>query len=133
MREATWKRELEVVFPKLSDPLVEWLGWSLEEIRSQWNWASVSSFLNNSEFSLTWRLASNALPFRDWAFKAGLADMLDYPRCGKGGEETALHAFYYCAQVRPFWSHMQWTALIDPKQFVLLDVGYVIDNVLPPW
>ena len=35
------------------DPLVKRLGWSLEEICSQWNWAPGSSFLNNSEFSFT--------------------------------------------------------------------------------
>ena len=38
-----------------SDPLVDRLGWSAEEIRSQWNWAPGSGFLNNSEFSLTER------------------------------------------------------------------------------
>ena len=71
-------------------------GWSLEEIRSQQNWAPGSGFLNNSEFSLTWRLARNALPPAGWAFKAGLADMPDCLRCGSGPDETALHAFYNC-------------------------------------
>ena len=43
-------------------------------------------------------------------------------------------AFYYCERVRPFWDHVkEWTARIEPKQLVLLDVGYVIDNVLPPF
>ena len=28
-------------------------------------------------------------------------------------------------------SHREWTARIEPKQLVLLDVGYVVDNVLP--
>ena len=28
---------------------------------------------------------------------------------------------------------MEWTACIEPKQLVLLDVGYVVDNVLPPF
>ena len=69
----------ELMVSTASDPLVEQLGWSLEEIRFQWNWAPGSSFLNNSMFSLTWWLAWNPLPLRDWTFKAGLADMPDYP------------------------------------------------------
>ena len=55
-------------------------------------------------------------------------------RCGIGLEETAAHAFYYCERIRLFWDHIgEWTARIEPKQFVLLDVGYVVDNVLPPF
>ena len=46
----------------------------------------------------------------------------------------ALHAFYYCEWVWPFWSHVkEWTACISPKQLTLLDIGYVIDNVVPPY
>ncbi len=42
-------------------------------------------------------------------------------------------AFYYCEQVRLFWSHVEeWTARISPRELVLLDVGYVVDNVNPP-
>ena len=60
--------------------------------------------------------------------------MPDCARCGSGLEETAEHAFYYCERVRPFWDHVGvWTARIEPKQLVLLDVGYVVDNVLPPF
>ena len=90
-----------------SDSLVERLSLSLEEIRSQWNWAPCSGFLNNSEFSLTWRLAQNTLPLAEWAFKAGLADMSDSLRCSSGQEETALYAFYDCERVRLFWSHIR--------------------------
>ena len=58
--------------------------------------------------------------------------MPDCPRCGSGLEETAEHAFYYCERVRLFWDLVvEWTARIEPKRFVLLDVGYVVDNVLP--
>ena len=48
------RRELyqELVVGTVSDPLEEWLGWSRDEIRSQWNWALGLGFLNNSEFSL---------------------------------------------------------------------------------
>ena len=90
-------------------------------------------FLTN-EFSLTWWFTWNTLPLADWDFKAGLADVPDCLRCDGGLEETALHVFYYCEQVHPFWSHVgEWTNLIDPKQLVLLDVGYVVDNVDPPY
>ena len=124
----------ELVVGSASDPLSERRGWTAEEIRSHWNWAPGSSFLNNSEFSLTWRLVRNALPLLGLNYKAGLADMPDCPRCASGLEETAEHAFYYCERVRPFWDHVgEWTARIEPKQLVLLDVGYVVDNVLPPF
>ena len=86
----------ELMVSSTLDHLVEWLGWSQEEIRSQWNWVPGSSFLNNSEFSLTWQLAQNVLPFNNWDFKAYLADMPDCPHCGSGLEEMALHTFYYC-------------------------------------
>ena len=50
-------------------------------------------------------------------------------RCGRGDEEAATHAFYYCEQVRPFRGPVgEWTASIDPKQLVMLD----IDNVVLP-
>ena len=124
----------ELVVGSASDPLSEQHGWTAEEIRSHWNWAPGSSFLNNSEFSLTWRLARNALPLLGLNFRADLADMPDCACCGCGLEETAEHAFYYCERVCLFWDHVgEWTARIEPKQLVLLDVGYVVDNVLPPF
>ena len=86
----------ELVVGSASDPLSERRGWTTEEIRSHWNWAPGSSFLNNSEFSLTWLLVRNALPLVGLNYKAGLADMPDCARCGSGLEETAEHAFYYC-------------------------------------
>ena len=70
-----------LVVGSTSDPLVDRLGWSAEEIRSQWNWAPGSGFLNNSEFSLTWQLARNMLALNDWAYRACLADMPDCARC----------------------------------------------------
>ena len=77
-------------------------------------------------------LAQNALPLFGLNYKARLADIPDCPRCGSGSEETAEHAFYYYKRVRPFWYHVgEWTARIEPKQLVLLDVGYVVDNFLP--
>ena len=103
-----------------------------EEIRSHWNRAPGSSFLNNSEFLLTWWLARNASLLLDLDFRAGLADMPDCGRCGSDSEETAEHAFYYCGRVRSFWDHVgEWTARIEPKKLVLLDVGYVVDTVFP--
>ena len=115
----------------VTNSCVERLGGSLEEIR---NWEQGSSFLNNSEFSLTWWLTRNALPLCDWAFKMGLEVMSDCLCCDRGVKETALHAFYYCEQINQFWSHIrEWTARIDFKQFLLLNVGYVVDNGVPPW
>ena len=56
------------------------------------------------------------------------------PRCGSGLEEIALHAFYYCERVRSFWSHVkEWMARISPRELVLLNFGYVVDNVDPPF
>ena len=96
----------ELVVGSASDPLSERRGWTAEEILSHWNWVPGSSFLKNSEFSLTWRLVRNALPLLGLNFKAGLADMPDCPRCATGLEETAEHTFYYCERVRPFWDHV---------------------------
>ena len=76
----------------------------------------------------------NVLPLLGLNYKAGLADMPDCARCSSGLEETAEHAFYYSERVRPFWDHVgAWTARMEPKQLVLLNVGYVVDNVLPPF
>ena len=123
----------ELVEGSAADPLEKRLGWSFEEIRSQWNWTPGTSILNNSEFSLTWRLARNALALNDWAYRACISDKPDCLRCGSGLEETALHAFFYRERLRPFWSYVgEWTARISPKQLMLLDVGYVVDNVDPP-
>ena len=117
-----------------SDPLSERRDWTAEETRSHWNWAPGLSFLNNSEFSLTWRLIRNALPLLGLNYKAGLADIPDGARCGSGLKGTAEHTFYYCERVHPSWDHIgEWTARIEPKQLVLLDVGYVVDKVLPPF
>ena len=122
-----------LVAGSVSDPLARWLGWSVKEIRSQWNWAPGSSFLNN-EFSLTWRLVRNVLALNNWAYRACLADMPNCPCCSSGLQETALQAFYYCERVRLFWSHVEeWTARISPQQLVLLDVGSVVDNVDLPF
>ena len=104
------------------------------EICSQWNWPPGSGFLNNSEFLPTRRLARNALPLNYRALSASVADMPDCPRCGSSLEETALHAYYYCERVSPFWNNVEeWTACIDPKQLVLVDLGYVVENVDPPY
>ncbi len=60
--------------------------------------------------------------------------MPEYSSSSSSMEETAKHAFYYCEQVPPFCDHVrEWTARIEAKQLVLLDVGYVVDNVLSPF
>ena len=67
----------ELVVGSASDSLSERRGWTAEEIRSHWNWAPGSSIFNNSEFSLIWRLARNALPLlcslRQWFRRNGWA------------------------------------------------------------
>ena len=71
--DLSWPRKelyRELVVGSASDPL-ERRGWTAEEIRSHWNWAPGSSFLNNSEFSLTWRLVRNALSLRGLNFRSG--------------------------------------------------------------
>ena len=124
----------ELVVASTSDSLCEPRGWTAEEIRTHWNWVPGSSFLNNFEFSLTWRLVRNALPLLGLNYRAGLADISDCVRCGSGLEKTAVHAFYYCERVRLFWDHVgEWTTRIGPKQLMLLDFGYVVDNVPPPF
>ena len=43
-----------------------------------------------------------------------------------------LKKFTIYIYIRLFWGHVgDWTARIDPKQLVLLDVAYVINNVVP--
>ena len=118
-----------------SDPLQKRLGLSDGELRSLWSWAPGADYLNNSEFSLTWRLVRNGLPLMDSAYKVGYADMFDCPRCNSGIEETAEHAFFYCEKVRPLWGYVnEVTARIDCKKpRIPLDVAYVCDNVSPPW
>ena len=106
----------ELVVDSASDPLNERHCWTTEKICSHWNWAPGSSSLNHSEFSLTWRIARNALPLLGLNFRPGLADMPDCACCGSGLEETAERAFYYCVRVRPFQDHVgEWTVRIDPS------------------
>ena len=65
--DLSWPRKelyRELVVGSASDPLSERHGWTAEEIRSHWNWAPGSSFLNNPEFSLTWRLELQGGPGR---------------------------------------------------------------------
>ena len=85
-----------------SDPLVDRMDWLMEEIFSHGNWAPGSGFLNNSEFSLTWRLARNALPLFGLNYKAGLEDLPDCPCCGCGLEETAEHALTTASECTSF-------------------------------
>ena len=59
---------------------------------------------------------------------------LDCLRWINGLKETALQAFYYSERVHQFWSQVrECIARIDPKQLVLLDIGYIMDNIDPPY
>ena len=98
-----WKEQYrELVVGCASDPLSERRGWTAENVRSHWNWAPGSGFLNNSEFSLTWWLVRKALPLLGLNFRVDQSDVLTCARCCSGFEETAEHAFYYCKRVRQF-------------------------------
>ena len=121
----------ELVVGSASDPFRERHGWMTEEVRSHWNWAPGSDFLNNSEFSLT-RIF--ALPLLGLNFKASLADMPDYPRCDSGLEEMTKYAFCYSERVLPLWDHVgERMTRIEPRQLMLRNIGFVVDNVLPPF
>ena len=113
----------------VSGALEKRLGWSFEEIRSHKNWAPGTSVLNNSEFLLTWRLARDigpqrlglqsvhirqtwVSPLRQWFRRNGFALLL-LLRAGSPVLESRQGVD---------GSHR-------PKQLVLLDVGYVVDNV----
>ena len=117
------------------DPLRKRLDLTEGESLSLWSWAPGADYLDNSEFSLTWRLMRNGLPLNDVLFKMGLADMPDCNRCNSGLEETAQHAFFHCSKVRPFWEYVnEVTARLFPdRPRTPLDVAYVCDNVPPPW
>ena len=79
-------------------------------------------------------LQVRALLSSDWTFKVGLANVPDCSCRCSGLEEMAVHSFYSCEWVCPFWSHVgEWATHIDPKHFVLLGVSSVVDNVDPPW
>ena len=91
----------------------------------------VTSFKTTNANSLIKR---PTLPLLGLNFKAGQTDIPDCARCGSGLEKTADHAFYYCERVCQFWDHVgEWTARIVPEPLVMLDVGYVVNNVLPPF
>ena len=117
-----------------SDPLQKRLGLSEGEFFSLWCWAPGVDYLDNSEFSLTWRLMRNRLSLNDILYKMGLADMPDCIRCYSGIEETAPHAFFHCKMVRPLWKYVnEVTARLFPdRPRVALDVAYLCDNVPPP-
>ena len=73
-------------------------------------------------------------PFTTQPSKRVYQNIHNSPLCSRGlVEETSMRTFYYCEQVCCFCSHVgEWMARIDPKQLMLLDVGYVVDNVFPP-
>ena len=65
-------------------------------------------------------------------FPERLANMPDCPCCGSGLEETAERTLFCSEFVRPFWDHVcGWTARMESKELVLLEVSYVVDNDLP--
>ena len=116
----------ELVVGSASDPLSERHGLTAEEIRSHWNWVPGSSFLNNSEFSLTWRLAQNALPLLGLNFRAGPAEcpiVLAVAVVWKKPLSTPTTASEFARSGITSGS----------GRLMLLDVGNIKDNILPPF
>ena len=60
--------------------------------------------------------------------------MPDCPNCSNGLEKNGF-ARFLLLQVGPFVleSCREWTARINPKQLEHLDIGYIVDNVDPPY
>ena len=126
----------KIVVGSASDFLSERHGWTAEEVRSHWNWALGLGFLNNSQFSLTWRLARNTLPLlpfelqswpgrharlwllRQWLRRNGRARLL-LPQ----SSSPVLVSRWGVDDSQPK----------QPKQLVLLDVDNVVDSVLSPF
>lgn len=69
--------------------LCDRLGLLVDDLHSFWFWASAFDYLSKPKFSLSWRLAPNALPLLDVCFKVVLSDMPDCHRCDPVLEETA--------------------------------------------
>lgn len=60
--------------------------------------------------------------------------MPDYHRIDLSLKETAVHAFYHCLPVNPFWDHVsELTARIDPEHIVPICLKYACENVSPPY
>ena len=121
----------ELVVGSASDPLSERRGWTAEEIRSHWNWAPGSSFVNNSEFSLTYGMR---YPFPAWATKRAWQTCLFALAAAVGWKKGLSTPSTTASESARFGiTSGSGTARIEPKKLVLLEVGYVVDNVLPPF
>ena len=128
----TLYRGLVVGFAK--DPQTNRPQVSREDMNKMWNWAPGRDYLNNSEFSLTWRVFRNALPLNDRLFHMKLAEKPDCERCCTGLKENVAHAFYECNKVQPMWERVEeLTERSDTTLRVPIDMDYVINNKAPPW
>ena len=115
-----------------NDNLEKRLGYWKPEIYCHWSWAPGAGYLDNSEFSLTWRVARNLCPLRDRDAKV---DKEISDRCVRclTEKESVEHAFFRCDNVRLLWRYVD--QLIDrmaPDARIGIDVAYAIDNVMPP-
>ena len=114
----------------VSDTKKDRLGRTKHEIRLFWSWAPGSDYLDNSEFSLTWKVAHNGCALKDRDAKVDKTS----DRCVRCRQEkeTVEHAFFYCDNVTPLWRYVE--RLIDritPDAPILIDVGYAVDNASP--
>ena len=105
-----------------------------DEIRERWSWAPASEYLSNSEFSLAYRVAHNAVPLNDVMVK-WKRTRHDCPRgCGTEKEDV-FHAFVHCPKVQPLWNYVrELIGRITPDQYTpVLDAAYIVDSVFPSW
>lgn len=92
-----------------------------------------SYFLTKSEFSLTWRLAENALLVNDMRFRRGRqmnrsssGDAVSDP------EVTAKHSFYHCPRDFPLLEYVgDLIARMESENVLYHDFFCVCDNVAP--
>lgn len=125
----------ELVGGRASDPLIKQQGLSKEQVRNMWSWAPGADYLSNSEFSLTWRLARNALHVNKILYKMNRAELPYCTRCNSETDETTVHAFVHCEKLRPLWDYVHEVIMrMEPRTvFLSLDAGYICGNEVPKW
>ena len=104
---------------------------SKEEIHSLWSWAPGRGYLDNSEFSLTWKIAHNVCELRDKDARWNKTVKDLCVRCQRE-KESVEHAFFRCDDVRLLWCYVE--QLIDrivPDARIKIDVAYAVDNWIP--
>ena len=116
----------------------EKFGMTSEELRSFWSWAPGADYLNNSEFSLAWRVARGVVPVNMVLRQMKKSVPFDCIRCGSeedGFDETVEHAFFHCEKVWPLWSYVREVVCrMEPlREKIEIDLGHICGNAVPEW